>query len=75
MVLVYFEEPDAMPYVLDNMDQEIKLAEYRTDLRPIYSFNASGLWLAKANGLGRRVKDSSGISNWTAVLEKIEQGY
>lgn len=75
MVLVYFEEPEAMPYVLDNMEQDIKLAQYRTDLRPIYSFNASGLWLAKANGLGRRVKDSSGISNWTAVLEKIEQGY
>ena len=74
MVLVYFEEPDAMPYVLDNMDPEIKLAQYRTDLRPIYSFNASGLWLAKANGLGKRVKDSSGISNWTAVLDKIEQG-
>lgn len=74
MVLVYFEEPDAMPYVLDNMVNDIKLALYRTDLRPIYSFNASGLWLAKANGLGRRVKDSSGISNWTAVLDKIEQG-
>lgn len=75
MVLVYFEQPEEMPYVLDNMDPEIKLAQYRTDLRPIYSFNASGLWLAKANGLGRRVKDSSGISNWTTVLEKIEQGY
>ena len=74
MVLVYFEEPDAMPYVLDNMEPAIKLAQYRTDLRPIYSFNASGLWLAKANGLGRRVKDSTGISNWTAVLEKIERG-
>ena len=74
MVLVYFESPEQMPYVLDNMDPEIKLAQYRTDLRPIYSFNASGLWLAKANGLGRRVKDSSGISNWTAVLDKIEQG-
>lgn len=75
MVLVYFEEPEAMPYVLDNMVGEIQLAQFRTDLRPIYSFNASGLWLAKANGLGRRVKDSSGISNWTAVLEKIEQGF
>lgn len=74
MVLVYFETPEAMPYVLDNMVNDIQLAQYRTDLRPIYSFNASGLWLAKANGLGRRVKDSRGISNWTAVLEKIERG-
>lgn len=74
MVLVYFETPEAMPYVLDNMVNDIQLAQYRTDLRPIYSFNASGLWLAKANGLGRRVKDSRGISNWTAVLDKIERG-
>lgn len=75
MVLVYFESHDDIPYVLDNMVADIQQAQFRTDLRPIYSFNASGLWLAKANGMGRRVKDSRGISNWTAVLEKIEQGF
>ncbi len=74
MVLVYFENPQDYPLVLDNMDLQIKSARDRTDLRPVYSFNASGLWLAKANGLGRRVKDSSGIRSWTDVLEKIEQG-
>jgi predicted transglutaminase-like cysteine proteinase len=74
MVLVYFESPQQYPLVLDNMDPQIKSAQDRTDLRPVYSFNASGLWLAKANGLGRRVKDSSGIRSWTEVLNKIEQG-
>lgn len=74
MVLVYFENPQDYPLVLDNMVASIQTADQRTDLRPVYSFNASGLWMAKANGLGRRVRDSSGISSWMNVLEKIEQG-
>lgn len=74
MVLIYFETPDDLPYVLDNLDIEIKSANRRPDLKPIYSFNASGLWMAKANGLGRKVNDGKGITAWTAVLDKIEQG-
>lgn len=63
-----------MPYVLDNMDPSIKLAQYRTDLRPIYSFNASGLWLARAGGLGNKVQNHKGNSHWLAVLDKMERG-
>jgi predicted transglutaminase-like cysteine proteinase len=74
MVLIFFDKPDEYPYVLDNMDPQIKSAIERQDLRPIYSFNASGLWLAKANGLGNRVNDGRNNSNWTTVLEKIERG-
>ncbi len=74
MVLIYFENPSDYPYVLDNMDPQIKSALERKDLRPIYSFNASGLWLAKANGLGNRVNDGRNNTNWTTVLEKIERG-
>ncbi len=74
MVLIYFENPEDLPYVLDNLDTEIKTANRRNDLRPIYSFNASGLWMAKANGLGRKVNDGKGITAWASVLEKIEQG-
>lgn len=74
MVLIYFETPDAYPLVLDNMDPQIRSARDRSDLKPIYSFNASGLWLAKANGLGARVNNGRGNTQWTAVLDKIEQG-
>lgn len=74
MVLIFFDKPDDYPYVLDNMDGQIKSALERRDLRPIYSFNASGLWLAKSNGLGNRVNDGRNNSNWTSVLEKIERG-
>lgn len=74
MVLVYFENPQDYPLVLDNLESEIRLASERTDLKPVYSFNASGLWLARAGGLGHKVKNHKGNSHWLAVLEKIERG-
>lgn len=74
MVLIYFEQPDQYPLVLDNLETEIRSALDRTDLKPIYSFNASGLWLAKAGGLGSKVQNSKGNSQWRALLEKIEHG-
>lgn len=74
MVLIYFEQPDQYPLVLDNLESDIRSAIDRTDLKPIYSFNASGLWLAKAGGLGSKVQNSKGNSQWRALLEKIERG-
>lgn len=74
MVLVYFEQPDQYPLVLDNLQPQIRSAIERNDLKPVYSFNASGLWLAKAGGLGNKVENSKGSSQWRAVLKKIERG-
>lgn len=74
MVLVYFENPQDYPLVLDNLEPDIRSASERTDLRPVYSFNASGLWLARAGGLGHKVQNHKGNSHWLAVLEKIERG-
>lgn len=74
MVLVYFEQPDQYPLVLDNLQPQIRSAIERNDLKPVYSFNASGLWLAKAGGLGNKVENSKGSSQWRAVLQKIERG-
>ena len=53
MVLTYFSTPDAEPLVLDNLVGEIKPASQRADLLPIYSFNGTGLWLAKQRGHGK----------------------
>ena len=58
MVLIYFEKPRSMPLVLDNYTKRIQPANLRTDLKPVYSFNADGLWLAKAKSLGNKVKES-----------------
>lgn len=74
MVLIYFDEPKAIPLVLDNLNPRILPANRRSDLKPIYSFNGQGLWLARAHGLGKKVKSGSGVKNWDLLLDRIELG-
>ncbi|WP_057832367.1 transglutaminase-like cysteine peptidase [Colwellia sp. TT2012] len=74
MVLIYFENPKDVPFVLDNFNPKVLLASKRRDLKPIYSFNAEGLWMAKARGLGRKVTNSRGVSAWNNLVQRIEGG-
>ena len=74
MVLIYIEKPNQIPFVLGNFNSKLLPANKRTDLTPIYSFNGQGLWLAKSKGLGNKVKNSSGVSAWNTMLERIEHG-
>ena len=70
MVLTYHTTPDAMPLVLDNLEDKIKPADERNDLIPVYSFNGDGLWLAKERSSGR-VGGSSRISLWTEMNARM----
>ncbi|WP_019026685.1 transglutaminase-like cysteine peptidase [Colwellia piezophila] len=72
MVLIYFENPKDVPLVLDNFNPKVLPASKRRDLKPIYSFNAQGLWMAKARGLGRKVENSKGVSAWNNLVQRIE---
>jgi predicted transglutaminase-like cysteine proteinase len=74
MVLIYFENPKAMPLVLDNLIAKILPANQRRDLKPVYSFNGQGLWLAKAQGLGTSKPISGGTKNWIDLVNRIESG-
>lgn len=74
MVLGYFETPDAMPMILDNINEKILPANYRQDLQPIYSFNGDGLWAAKAQGRGRKIKEKGSHSSWETLMNRIERG-
>lgn len=71
MVLTYYPTPDAVPLVLDNLDSDIRPANVRTDLIPVYSFNGEGLWLAKERGLGRNVGKSDRLSLWRSLTARI----
>jgi len=71
MVLTYFETPRAVPVVLDNLIPTIKLATERKDLLPVYSFNGSGLWLAKARGTGKKVGSSSRLNMWASLKSRM----
>lgn len=73
MVLTYFENKRAVPLVLDNLTIEIKPANERSDLIPVYSFNGTGLWLAKSRGEGQRVGDASRLSLWEDLEQRMEK--
>lgn len=74
MVLTYYEKPGAEPLVLDNLVGDIKPASKRTDLLPVYSFNGSGLWIAKQRGKGQLVGKSDRLSRWKELLDRMPQG-
>ncbi|MFH2124513.1 MAG: transglutaminase-like cysteine peptidase [Pseudomonadota bacterium] len=71
MVLTYYKTPTAVPLVLDNLINVIKPATQRSDLLPVYSFNGSGLWLAKERGKGNLVGKSDRLKLWNDLLERM----
>ncbi len=75
MVLTYYSNPRAVPIVLDNLIPDIKLATERIDLLPVYSFNGSGLWLAKFKGRGKRVGGSGRLSLWTELKQRMLKNF
>ena len=73
MVLTYFKEPQAVPYVLDNYNVKILIATKRTDLKPVYSFNGSSLYLAKQKGLGKALPQSKQHVRWSQLLKDVKR--
>ena len=72
MVLAYYNTPAGNPLILDNLIPQIKSGSQRTDLTPVYSFNGSGLWLAKERGAGKQVRGgSSNIAFWRELTARM----
>jgi predicted transglutaminase-like cysteine proteinase len=68
MVLAYYDKPDADPLILDNLITDVRRASARRDLRPVFSFNASGLWVGAG---GEAAADPvAGLSRWREVQAK-----
>jgi len=73
MVLTYYSSPRAVPMVLDNLINEIQPATSRTDLKPIYSFNGDGLWMAKMRGEGQRVGGADDLDMWKDFIVRLQR--
>lgn len=73
MVLTYYASIDAVPLVLDNINGKILPATERTDLAPVYSFNAEGLWQAKNRGRGRKLGTSKGLEMWQELKARMSE--
>ncbi|MBL7479952.1 transglutaminase-like cysteine peptidase [Legionella bononiensis] len=72
MVLSYYPSPEAEPLILDSLEPEILRASKRTDLKPIYSFNGEGLWLAKQRGQGSFMGQSKGLGKWDELIKRMQ---
>ncbi|WP_417326998.1 transglutaminase-like cysteine peptidase [Halarcobacter sp.] len=71
MVLTYYHKPTSTPIVLDNVNKKLKLATKRPDLRPVYSFNAGGLWQAKNKGRTSVKVGKNNLKNWKSMMSRI----
>ncbi len=69
MVLTYYHKVGAEPVVLDNIDKKLQIASKRTDLKPVYSFNATGLWQAKTKG-DTRVGNNN-LKSWQDLMDRF----
>ncbi|WP_345984442.1 transglutaminase-like cysteine peptidase [Sulfurimonas sp. HSL-1656] len=74
MVLTYYENPRAVPLVLDNLNYRIFPATKRKDLVYVYSFNAESLFLNTQKGRGRTLAGGSTRNKeWAVFLQRIEK--
>jgi predicted transglutaminase-like cysteine proteinase len=72
MVLAYYPEPSLPPLVLDNINKNLKPSTERKDLIPVFSFNANGLYLAKAQGTGKRVGGPEKMKLWSNMMKRMD---
>jgi predicted transglutaminase-like cysteine proteinase len=72
MVLAYYMKPSVPPLVLDNIKKELKPANERKDPVPVFSFNANGLYLAKAQGVGKRVGGPEKMKLWSNMMKRMD---
>jgi predicted transglutaminase-like cysteine proteinase len=71
MVLTYYHKQNSTPVVLDNINKKLKLASKRKDLKPIYSFNAQGLWKAKNKGKSSQRVGKNNLKSWKNLVSRI----
>ena len=71
MVLTYYHKQNSTPVILDNINKKLKLASKRKDLKPIYSFNAQGLWKAKNKGKSSQRVGKNNLKSWKNLVSRI----
>lgn len=74
MVLTFYPDDDSEPLVLDILDKEVLPASQRTDLVPVYTFNAEGLWEARTRGQERRLGEATDIGMWRELQLRMGVG-
>jgi predicted transglutaminase-like cysteine proteinase len=71
MVLAYYPVGSDEPLIIDSLIADILPASQRTDLTPVFSFNADGLWVG-TSGQKSRQSSSARLSHWREVIARME---
>lgn len=69
MVLGYYETETSIPYILDNLVGSLELANQRTDLEPVFSFNSQGIWIGNQSING---DPTARLSRWRDLLQRTQ---
>jgi predicted transglutaminase-like cysteine proteinase len=72
MVLAWYPTHGSEPRVLDNLDPAIRGASERTDLGPVFSFNAQGLWQG-VGSIRAQGDPLARLSRWRDVFARAGQ--
>ncbi len=73
MVLTYYAD-NGEPMVLDILVKEMLPASQRTDLLPVYSFNAEGLWKGRHRDDSVRLGSADDIPMWRDLQKRLGMG-
>lgn len=68
MVLAYYPDAQHEPLILDNLNGRILPASERTDLKTLFSFNDSQLWV---DDQPSNINPQQRLSRWRDVLNRI----
>lgn len=71
MVTLYFPTPKADPLVLDNIKSSILPGSKRTDLIPVYSFDAKSIWVMKSRREGTLAGSADRLAQWTSMKTRF----
>jgi predicted transglutaminase-like cysteine proteinase len=71
MVLAYYHKPNMTPIILDNVNKRLSFATKRDDLKPVYSFNALGLWKAQNKGQNSSFLGENSLTSWKDLMSRI----
>jgi predicted transglutaminase-like cysteine proteinase len=71
MVLAYYAEPNAMPLIMDNLDERVRPASERDDLIPVYSFNDEDLLVVRPGRRDASAGSALQIRLWRGLQDKL----
>ena len=73
MVLAYYPSPNAVPLILDNLDDKVRSVSERSDLIPVFSFNDEDLLYAPPGQRAINAGSPLQMRMWRLLMDKLDQ--